>query len=119
MSPIIPTTGRIGKLAKTIEEETSKEGLDDLFQDYSNSLQGKKLAKWVLNMIDIMMEKEILLLVWSWVFNILSRPSILILKESFPDLIRRMISMASVLWSLSDISLENQNTPYRNASNGA
>jgi hypothetical protein len=57
MSPIIPTKGRIGKFAKTIEEETSQEILNDLFQDYSTSLQGQKLAKWVLTMIDKMVEK--------------------------------------------------------------
>lgn len=43
----------------------------------------------------IIMEKEIRLLVWSWLFNSLSRLSILMLKDSFPDLARRMISMAS------------------------
>ena len=57
MSPTIPTKGRIGKLAKTIEEEISTEVLNDLFQDYSTSLQGQKLAKWVLTMIDKMEEK--------------------------------------------------------------
>jgi hypothetical protein len=54
MTPTIPTSGRIGKLAKTIEEETNKVVLDKLFQDFSNSLMGEKLAKWVLNMIDKM-----------------------------------------------------------------
>ena len=52
MSPTIPTSGRIGKLAKMIEEETSKEITEDLFQDYSNSLKGEGLAKWVLDLID-------------------------------------------------------------------
>jgi hypothetical protein len=52
MSPTIPVTGRIGKLAKTIEEETSEEILHGLFQDFSNSFKGKEIAKWVLKMID-------------------------------------------------------------------
>ena len=57
MSPIIPTAGRIGKLAQTIEEETSREVLNTLFQDFSSSLQGEKLARWVLEMIDKMVAK--------------------------------------------------------------
>ncbi|MFW9989191.1 MAG: hypothetical protein ACFFC3_11080 [Candidatus Odinarchaeota archaeon] len=47
MSPKIPTRGRIGKLAETIEEEISKDILNNLFQDYSDSLKGEEVANWV------------------------------------------------------------------------
>ena len=57
MSPKIPTNGRIGKLAKTIEEELSIEVLNTLFQDFSNSLKGEELAKWVLKMVETLESK--------------------------------------------------------------
>ena len=48
MSPKIPTTGRIGKLAKTIEEETSMKTQDKLFLDFSNSLAGENMGVLVI-----------------------------------------------------------------------
>jgi hypothetical protein len=51
MTSTIPTSGRIGKLATTIREETSKEILNTLFQDFSNFLKGLELSEWVLKMI--------------------------------------------------------------------
>ena len=57
MCPTIPNSGRLGSLAKTIAEETSKEVLYEVFQDYKTSLKGVKLAEWVLNMIKKLEQK--------------------------------------------------------------
>ena len=51
MCPTIPSNGRLGKLTKSIAEETSKEILYKLFKDYSTSLKGEKQAVWILNML--------------------------------------------------------------------
>ena len=59
MCPTIPNSGRLGSLAKTIAEETSKEVLYEVFQDYKTSLKGVKLAEWVLNMIKIHNQDQI------------------------------------------------------------
>ena len=57
MSNIIPSTGRLGSLAKTIAEETSKKILDEVFQDFNPALKGQKQAEWVLTMIKKLEQK--------------------------------------------------------------
>ena len=57
MSVKIPTTGRLGSLAKSISEESGEDVLNELFQDYKTSLKGKQLSEWVLNMIKKLEQK--------------------------------------------------------------
>ena len=57
MCPTIPSTGRLGSLAKIIVKETNEEVFNELFQDYSNSLKGEKQAEWVLKMIKLLEQK--------------------------------------------------------------
>jgi len=51
MSVKIPTTGRLGSLARTISEVSGEDVLNEVFQDYKPSLKGKEQSEWVLNMI--------------------------------------------------------------------
>jgi hypothetical protein len=51
MSPMIPTKGRMGKLAIIIEEETSSEILKNLFEDYSSTLKREELSRWALKLM--------------------------------------------------------------------
>ena len=57
MSVKIPTTGRLGSLARTISEESGEEVLNEVFQDYKTSLKGKQQSEWVLNMIKNLEQK--------------------------------------------------------------
>ncbi|MBD3212621.1 MAG: hypothetical protein GF311_08430 [Candidatus Lokiarchaeota archaeon] len=52
MSPTIPSTGRLGSLAKTIAEETNNDVLNKLFENYKTSLKGEELSNWVLKMLN-------------------------------------------------------------------
>ncbi len=57
MSVKIPTTGRLGSLAKSILEESGEEVLNEVFQDYKTSLKGKQQSEWALSMIKKLEQK--------------------------------------------------------------
>lgn len=57
MSPTIPNSGNLGRIAKNIVEEINEEVLNEMFQDYSTSLSGTKRAQWVLKMIQKLEQK--------------------------------------------------------------
>ncbi len=57
VSPTIPSSGNLGRMAKIIAEEYNEEVIDEVFQDYSTSLSGKKKAEWVLKMIKKLEQK--------------------------------------------------------------
>jgi hypothetical protein len=50
MCPTMPS-GRLGNLVKTIAEEINGDILNDLLKDYSTSLKGIKLSKWVFKVL--------------------------------------------------------------------
>ncbi len=56
MCPTMPS-GRLGNLASTIAEETSDEILDKLLKNYSASLKGEELSKWVFKMLKKLEDK--------------------------------------------------------------
>jgi len=51
MSPTIPSSGNLGRIANNIADEFNEDIMNKMFQDYSTSLSGAKRAEWVLKMI--------------------------------------------------------------------